>query len=327
MESLVAVTGADGFIGSHLVELLVQRGHRVRALAQYNSFGSWGWLDTLDPEVMAQVEVQLGDVRDPGSMRALVDGAQAVHHLAALIAIPYSYQAPRSYVETNVLGTMNVLEACRDAETPRIVHTSTSETYGTALTVPIAETHPLQTQSPYAASKAGGDKLAESYHLSFGLPVVTLRPFNTFGPRQSARAFIPTVISQIAAGATTVKVGSLEPTRDFTFVKDTAAAFYAAATTDGIEGGLFNAGVGGEVSMGELAETIAATMGRDVEFVSETQRRRPAGSEVLRLVCDSSKFQAATGWKPAHTLEDGLAETITWLTGNLDRYRPGVYAV
>ncbi|GAB3671969.1 NAD-dependent 4,6-dehydratase LegB [Actinocorallia lasiicapitis] len=327
METLVAVTGADGFIGSHLVERLVAEGHRVRALAQYNSFGSWGWLDTLPADVMASVEVQLGDVRDLGSMKALVDGAEAVYHLAALIAIPYSYQAPRSYVETNVIGTLNVLEACREAGTGRIVHTSTSETYGTALTVPIAETHPLQAQSPYAASKAGADKLAESYHLSFGLPVVTLRPFNTFGPRQSARAFIPTVISQIAAGETVIKVGSLDPTRDFTYVKDTAAAFHAAATTPGIEGGLFNAGVGGEISMGDLAKAIAATMGRDVEFFSETQRQRPANSEVMRLVCDSSKFQAATGWKPAHTLEEGLAETISWLTGNLDRYRPGVYAV
>lgn len=327
MEDFVAVTGADGFIGSHLVERLVAEGHRVRALAQYNSFGSWGWMDTLDPSVMAEVEVLLGDVRDLGSMRALVDGAQAVYHLAALIAIPYSYQAPRSYVETNVIGTMNVLEACREAGTPRIVHTSTSETYGTARTVPIAETHPLQAQSPYAASKAGADKLAESYFLSYALPVVTLRPFNTFGPRQSARAFIPTVISQIAAGETVIKVGSLEPTRDFTFVKDTAAAFHAAATTPGIEGGLFNAGVGGEISMGELATTIAATMGRDVEFRSETRRQRPAGSEVMRLVCDSTKFREATGWEPAHTLEEGLAETIAWLTGNLDRYRPGVYAV
>jgi NAD dependent epimerase/dehydratase len=327
MDNLVAVTGAEGFIGSHLVEHLVERGHRVRAMAQYNSFGSWGWLDTLPPEVMAQVDVVLGDVRDPASVHSLVLEAETVYHLAALIAIPYSYQAPHSYVETNVVGTLNVLEAVRTLGTPRMVHTSTSETYGTARTVPISETHPLQAQSPYAASKAGGDKLAESYHASFGVPVVTLRPFNTFGPRQSARAFIPTIISQVASGAEEVKVGSLDPTRDFTYVKDTAAAFHLAGTTAGIEGELFNAGVGGEISMGLLAETIAALMDRDVTFVPEEARHRPDKSEVMRLVCDSAKFRAATGWQPAHTLEDGLEETIAWLTGNLDRYRPGVYAV
>lgn len=325
---LIAVTGADGFIGSHLVELLVTRGHRVRALAQYNSFGSWGWLDTLAPDVLANVDVHLGDVRDAGSVNAFVAGAEVVYHLAALIAIPYSYQAPRSYVETNVIGTLNVLEAVRAHGVHRMVHTSTSETYGTARSVPISESHPLQAQSPYAASKAAADKLAESYHASFGTPVVTLRPFNTFGPRQSARAFIPTVISQLAAGASTIKVGSLTPTRDFTFVKDTAAAFVAAATTPGLEGRLFNAGVGGEASMGDLARTIAALMGRhDARFVTEAARQRPGGSEVMRLVCDSSRFRQATGWTPAYSLEEGLSETVHWLTGNLDRYRPGVYAV
>jgi len=327
MDNLVAVTGAEGFIGSHLVEHLVEQGHRVRAMAQYNSFGSWGWLDTLSPEVMSQVDVVLGDVRDPASVHGLVLEAETVYHLAALIAIPYSYQAPHSYVETNVVGTLNVLEAVRTLGTPRMVHTSTSETYGTARTVPISEAHPLQAQSPYAASKAGGDKLAESYYASFGVPVVTLRPFNTFGPRQSARAFIPTIISQVAAGVDEVKVGSLDPTRDFTYVKDTAAAFHLAGTTAGIEGELFNAGVGGEISMGLLAETIAALMDRDVTFVPEEARHRPDKSEVMRLVCDSAKFRAATGWEPAHTLENGLQETIAWLTGNLDRYRPGVYAV
>ncbi|MEO5874893.1 MAG: SDR family NAD(P)-dependent oxidoreductase [Streptosporangiaceae bacterium] len=324
---LVAVTGAEGFIGSHLVEHLVEQGYRVRAMAQYNSFGNWGWLDTLPAEVMANVEVVLGDVRDPGSVHALVLEAETVYHLAALIAIPYSYRAPHSYVETNVVGTLNVLEAVRSLGTPRMVHTSTSETYGTARTVPISESHPLQAQSPYAASKLGGDKLAESYHASFGVPVVTLRPFNTFGPRQSARAFIPTIISQVASGTAEVKVGSLDPTRDFTFVKDTAAAFHLAGTTEGIAGEVFNAGVGGEISMGVLAETIAGLMGRDVAFVPEQARHRPHKSEVMRLVCDSTRFREATGWLPAHTLEDGLQQTISWLTGNLDRYRPGVYAV
>ncbi len=328
MNERVAVTGADGFIGSHLVELLVTRGHRVRALAQYNSFGSWGWLDTLPPDVLAHVEVQLGDVRDAGSVNTLLAGTETVYHLAALIAIPYSYQAPRSYVETNVIGTLNVLEAVRTLGLRRMVHTSTSETYGTARSVPIAESHPLQAQSPYAASKAAADKLAESYHASFETPVVTLRPFNTFGPRQSARAFIPTVISQLAAGASAVKVGSLTPTRDFTFVRDTAAAFVAAATVPGLEGRLFNAGTGREVSMGDLARTIAALMDRDdVEFVTENVRQRPGRSEVMRLVCDSSQFRDATGWEPRHSLEEGLSETVQWLTGNLDRYRPGVYAV
>ncbi|HEY6796316.1 MAG TPA: SDR family NAD(P)-dependent oxidoreductase, partial [Kineosporiaceae bacterium] len=224
---LVAVTGADGFIGSHLVETLVERGFRVRAMALYNSFGSYGWLDTLPRDVMDNVEVVLGDVRDPGCVQPFVEGVSTVYHLAALIAIPYSYTAPRSYVETNVLGTMNVLDAVNRCGTPRMVHTSTSETYGTARTVPIAETHPLQAQSPYAASKLAADKLAESYHLSFATPVVTLRPFNTYGPRQSARAVIPTVISQIAAGQKVISIGSLAPTRDFNFVKDTAAAFLA----------------------------------------------------------------------------------------------------
>ena len=326
-QPLAAVTGAEGFIGSHLTEALVASGHRVRAMAQYNSFSSYGWLETLAPDVLDHVEIVLGDVRDPGSVRGLLDGADVAYHLAALIAIPYSYQAPHSYVETNVIGTLNVLEAVRKLDIPRMVHTSTSETYGTARTVPISEAHPLQAQSPYAASKAGGDKLAESYHASFEVPVVTLRPFNTFGPRQSARAFIPTIISQVASGADEVKVGSLDPTRDFTYVKDTAAAFHLAGTTAGIEGELFNAGVGGEISMGVLAETIAALMDRDVTFVPEQARQRPDKSEVMRLVCDSTKFRAATGWQPAHSLEDGLRETISWLTGNLDRYRPGVYAV
>ncbi|GAA2733085.1 GDP-mannose 4,6-dehydratase [Actinocorallia aurantiaca] len=325
---LVAVTGADGFIGSHLVELLVTRGHRVRALAQYNSFGSWGWLDTLPPDILAQVEVHLGDVRDAGSVNALVKGTGTVYHLAALIAIPYSYHAPRSYVETNVIGTMNVLEAVRAHDVHRMVHTSTSETYGTAQSVPINESHPLQAQSPYAASKAAADKLAESYYASFETPVVTLRPFNTFGPRQSARAFIPTVISQLAAGATTIKVGALTPTRDFTYVRDTAAAFVAAATVPGLEGRVFNAGTGHEVSMGDLARTIAVLMARpDVRFVTEDTRRRPDKSEVMRLVCDSSRLRTATGWAPRHSLQEGLAETAHWLTGNLERYRPGVYTV
>jgi NAD dependent epimerase/dehydratase len=335
MNGLVAVTGAEGFIGSHLVELLVERGHRVRAMAQYNSFGSWGWLDTLPAEIMAEVEVILGDVRDPLSVQNLIrcGGRQAevVYHLAALIAIPYSYRAPHSYVETNVQGTLNVLEAVRHLGTPRLVHTSTSETYGTARSVPISEAHPLQAQSPYAASKVGADKLAESYHASFELPVVTLRPFNTFGPRQSARAFIPTVVSQIAAGSQVVQVGALDPTRDFTYVKDTAAAFLAVGTAPAQEvvGQVFNAGTGQEISMGDVAREIAALMGRQVEFRSEAARHRPDASEVMRLVCDSEKLRKATGWQPLHDRAQGLAPTIEWFMdqANLARYKPGTYYI
>ena len=331
MQSVVAVTGAEGFIGSHLVEELVGRGFRVRAMVQYNSFASWGWLDTLPAEVMDQVDVQLGDVRDPGSVLQLVRGAEAVYHLAALIAIPYSYTAPRSYVDTNVIGTLHVLEAVRAEHTPRLVHTSTSETYGTAQSVPISETHPENTQSPYAASKLGGDKLVQSYHDSFGTPAVILRPFNTYGPRQSARAVIPTVIAQIAAGHPTVSLGALTPTRDFLYVKDTAAAFATAGTApaEAVVGELFNAGTGEEISVGDTATLIASLMGRDVTFTSETERLRPENSEVQRLLCDSTKLQKATDWRPGHSLREGLTHTIDWFTqpANLARYKPAIYNV
>jgi NDP-hexose 4,6-dehydratase len=325
----VAVTGADGFIGSHLVENLVARGHRVRAMAQYNSLGTWGWLDTLGPEVMANVEVVAGDVTDGDTVRELISGAGTVYHLAALIAIPYSYRAPRSYVNTNVIGTLNVLEAVREQGCDRLVHTSTSETYGTARTVPISETHPVQAQSPYAASKAGADKLVDSYHASFGTPAVTLRPFNTFGPRQSARAVIPTVVSQIAAGAEEIRLGALDPTRDFLFVHDTAEAFATVGTApaEQVVGESFNAGTGDEISVGELAEAICALMGRPVPVRQEDERLRPAKSEVMRLVCDSTKLRTATGWAPAHDLSSGLKLTIDWFVDpvNLAKYRPGTY--
>jgi NAD dependent epimerase/dehydratase len=325
------VTGADGFIGSHLVEHLVEGGHRVHAMAQYNSFGAWGWLDSLPADVLAEVEVTLGDVRDPASVLGLVKGAEVVYHLAALIAIPYSYSAPRAYVETNVLGTLNVLEAVRAEGTPRLVHTSTSETYGTARTVPITEEHPQQTQSPYAASKLGGDKLVESYYDSFDVQAVTLRPFNTFGPRQSARAVIPTVISQLAAGADRIQLGMLDPTRDFTFVKDTAAAFatVGSAPAEQVVGQLFNAGTGTEISIGDLVSTIAGLMGREVEVLADPARIRPEKSEVMRLVCGSDKLRAATGWAPQHDLESGLKQTIEWFCdpANLARYKPGIYNV
>jgi NDP-hexose 4,6-dehydratase len=331
MDKLVAVTGADGFIGSHLVEHLVERGHRVRALAQYNSFGTWGWLDSLDAGVLDQVDVVPGDVRDPACVLELVHDAEVVYHLAALIAIPYSYSAPRSYVETNVLGTLHVLEAVRACGTPRLVHTSTSETYGTARTVPIREDHPLQTQSPYAASKLGADKLVESYHASFEVPAVTLRPFNTFGPRQSARAVIPTVVSQIAAGAETIQLGMLDPTRDFTFVRDTASAFatLGEAPADGVVGELFNAGTGAEISIGDLAAEIARLMGREVAITADPARVRPEKSEVMRLVCDSTKLKRHTEWRPQYDLAAGLKLTIDWFCdpANLARYKTDLYNV
>lgn len=330
MTTTVAVTGADGFIGSHLVEHLVARGHRVRAMAQYNSLGTWGWLDSLNRDVLAEVDVVAGDVTDGDTVRDLISGAGTVYHLAALIAIPHSYRAPRSYVQTNVVGTLNVLEAVREQGCDRLVHTSTSETYGTARTVPIREDHPIQAQSPYAASKVGADKLVESYHASFGVPAVTLRPFNTFGPRQSARAVIPTVVSQLAAGADEIRLGALDPTRDFLFVHDTAAAFAAVGTApaERVLGAAFNAGTGEEISIGALAARICSLFGRDVPVRLEDERLRPAASEVMRLVCDSTKLRTATGWAPAHSLTDGLKLTVDWFQdpANLARYRPGSYA-
>ncbi|QLE70783.1 NAD-dependent epimerase/dehydratase family protein [Streptomyces rectiverticillatus] len=327
----VAVTGAEGFIGSHLVEALVAAGHRVRAMVQYNSFSSYGWLETLPGEVMDNVEVALGDVRDPGSVHGLVTGTEAVYHLAALIAIPYSYRAPHSYVETNVTGTLNVLEAVRHLGIPRLVHTSTSETYGTAQTVPISEDHPINTQSPYAASKAGGDRLADSYHASFDVPVVTLRPFNTFGPRQSMRAVIPTVIGQVAAGERTITLGDLRPTRDFSYVKDTVAAFLAVGTAPAADvvGRTFNSGTGEEISVGDLVSLIGKIMDTELEVRADQERIRPAASEVMRLVCDAGRLRAATGWAPAHTLEQGLAQTVAFFRDplNLGRYKAGIYNV
>lgn len=329
MSEFVAVTGAEGFIGSHLVERLVRHGQRVRAMVLYNSFDSRGWLDTLPADVLAEVEVLPGDVRDPASAHDLVRGARVVYHLAALIAIPYSYRAPRSYVETNTVGTLNVLEAVRAQDTTRLVHTSTSETYGTARTVAIDETHPLQAQSPYAASKVAADKLVESYHLSFGVQAVTLCPFNTFGPRQSARAVIPTVITQITAGTRSLALGALTPTRDFLFVEDTAAAFHILgdAPASAVVGERFNAGTGDEVSVGMLAADIARLMGAEVEIVEDVERLRPKDSEVMRLCCDATYLRERTGWAPRHTRDGGLERTIAWFSdpANLARYRPGDY--
>jgi NAD dependent epimerase/dehydratase len=328
---VVAVTGSEGFIGSHLVEALVRRGDRVRAMVLYNSFNSWGWLESMPADVLESVEVQLGDVRDIASVLELAKGADVIYHLAALIAIPYSYRSPRSYVDTNVSGTLNVMEAARQLGTPRLVHTSTSEVYGTARSVPITEDHPLQGQSPYSASKIGADKIAESYHLSFEVPVATLRPFNTYGPRQSSRAVIPTILSQLAAGQRQVHLGNVRPTRDFTFVVDTARAFMAVADApaEAVVGRTFNAGSGVEISIRELVELIGRAAGHEVEIVEETQRLRPTGSEVMRLVCDSSRLTAATGWKATVALAEGLATTAEWFDrpGNLALYKSGTYTI
>jgi NAD dependent epimerase/dehydratase len=316
MSDIVAVTGAEGFIGSHLTEALVRRGYRVRAMALYNMFSSRGWLDTLDPDIAAEVDVVFGDVRDQGSVLSFVEGASAVYHLAALGSVPYSYSAPRSFVDTNTIGTMHVLEAVRACRTPRMVHTSTSETYGTARTVPISEAHPLQAQSPYAASKVGADKLVESYCLSFGVPAVTLRPFNTFGPRQSTRAVIPQVITQLASGSRVLKLGALDPTRDFSYVTDTAEAFIAVGQAPGsaVLGEVFNCGPGTDVAIGRLAEEITELMGVQADIVEDAQRMRPKESEVMRLVCDATRLRERTGWAPRFTRATGLRETIDWFS-------------
>lgn len=326
----VAVTGSEGFIASHLVELLVGEGYSVRAMVQYNSFSSWGWLDTVDPQILGEVDIVLGDVRDARSVMDLTRDADVICHLAALIAVPYSYQAPDSYLATNAGGTLNVLEAARTHGTPRLIHTSTSEVYGTAITVPITESHPLQAQSPYAASKIAADKLVESYHLSFGLPATTIRPFNTYGPRQSARAVIPAAISQIAAGKREIALGALDPTRDFNFVVDTAEAFLALIEADDdVVGRTLNVGSGREISIGEVVRLIGTIMGREVVVTADSARIRPVDSEVQRLVCDSSALQSLTSWKPQHTLEEGLRITADWFCQphNLAAYKTDLYIV
>lgn len=325
----VLVTGADGFIGSHLVEALLDEGCRVKAFVYYNSFGSWGWLDTLPKSRLKNIEIFAGDIRDPNGVRTAMKGQDAVFHLAALIGIPFSYHSPDSYVDTNVKGTLNVLQAARDLGTERVVVTSTSEVYGTARTVPISEEHPLQGQSPYSASKIGADKIAESFHLSFELPVITARPFNTYGPRQSARAVIPTIITQLLAGEKRIKLGSLAPTRDLNFVADTCAGFIALAMCDAAVGRAVNIGSGREISVGDLTGLLVKVSGKKASVVREAARLRPADSEVERLLCDNTQIKKLTGWAPRYTLERGLAETVKWFRdpANLARYKWDIYNV
>ncbi|WP_137844341.1 GDP-mannose 4,6-dehydratase [Microbacterium sp. 2FI] len=329
----VLLTGADGFIGSHLAEQLVRDGHDVRALVLYNSFDSRGWLDGLEPEVAAQIEFLPGDVRDPALMMSAVSDRDAVLHLAALIAIPYSYAAPDLYVQTNIQGTLNLLNAARSAGVSRFIHTSTSEVYGTARYVPMDEDHPLQGQSPYSASKIGADQMVKAFHTSFDLPAVTIRPFNTFGPRQSARAVIPTIISQLAAGKREIQLGALTPTRDFTYVPDTVSGFTAALTSTAGVGEVVNLGVGFEVSIGQTFELIAQAMGIEATATEDPRRLRPANSEVERLFSDNSKAKKLFGWQPRYDGVDGFREglrvTAEWFTdpANLARYRTDAYVV
>jgi dTDP-glucose 4,6-dehydratase len=329
----VLVTGADGFIGSHLVETLVRRGVNVRAMVLYNSFDSWGWLDDSPREIRDAIEVVAGDIRDNGFVRSAVKGQDAVMHLAALIAIPYSYVAPQSYVEVNVTGTLNIVSAAKDFGTAKVMHTSTSECYGTAQFVPITEEHPLVGQSPYAASKIGADQIALSFYRSFGVPVTVCRPFNTYGPRQSARAVIPTVISQIASGKTEIELGALSPTRDFNFVQDTVDGMIAILNAPDTAGETINLGSGHEISIGDLVTLIASVMDRKVSVISKNERLRPEKSEVERLLADASKAQRIAGWSPAYAGRDGLRRglqaTAAWFSqpANLARYRVGRYTV
>lgn len=331
--SKILVTGADGFIGSHLTEELIRRGGDVRAFVMYNSFNSWGWLDALPRDVLDKIDVFAGDVRDPHGVEQAMQDCDMVLHLAALIAIPYSYHSPDTYVDTNVKGTLNILQAARKRGVQKVVHTSTSEVYGTARFVPINEDHPLQPQSPYSASKIGADQMALAFNYSFDLPVAVIRPFNTYGPRQSARAVIPTIITQIAAGAKTIKLGAIQPTRDFNYVLDTVRGFTAVAESDAAVGRIINIGSNHEISVGDLAHTIARLMGVSIEIQCEQQRLRPENSEVERLRADNTRARELLGWEPQYAgyegLCRGLQETIEWFTReeNLGRYKTGVYNI
>jgi NAD dependent epimerase/dehydratase len=331
MVSKILVTGADGFIGSHLTEELVRRGYDVRAFVLYNSFNSWGWLDESPADIKSSLDVFTGDIRDPYGVKAAMKGCGTVLHLAALIAIPYSYHSPDTYIDTNIKGTLNIVQAARELGVSKVVHTSTSEVYGTARFVPITEDHPLQGQSPYSASKIGADQIALSFNRSFGTPVTVIRPFNTYGPRQSARAVIPTIITQILAGARTIKLGSLHPTRDFNYIIDTVAGFIAALKSDSACGEVINIGSSFEISIGETAQEIADIMGASVEYTTDDVRIRPEKSEVERLWADNSKARRILGWKPGYGGREGfrrgLAETIEWFRQNHHKYKADRYNI
>jgi len=329
----ILVTGADGFIGSHLAEELVRRNCDVRAFVFYNSFNSWGWLDQAEPEIRRSLDIFAGDIRDPHGVREAMKGCDVVLHLAALIAIPYSYHSPDTYVDTNIKGTLNIVQAARELGVEKVVHTSTSEVYGTARFVPISEEHPLQGQSPYSASKIGADQIALSFYCSFGTPVAIVRPFNTYGPRQSARAVIPAIITQLAHGSRNIRLGSLHPTRDFNYVADTVRGFIAVAEAERAVGEVINIGSNFEVSIGETARLIAETMGVELEIETDATRLRPDKSEVERLWADNAKAREFLGWEPLYGgtegLRRGLAETVAWFLDprNLNTYKSGIYAL
>ncbi len=329
----VLVTGAGGFIGSHLAEALLREGYNVRAFVRYNSTNSWGWIDSFAPVVKESLEVFSGDIRDPHGVRQAMQGCDTVFHLAALISIPYSYHSPDTYVDTNVKGTLNIVQAARDLGISKVIHTSTSEVYGTARLVPITEEHPLQGQSPYSASKIGADYIAMSFYHAFGTPVCIVRPFNTYGPRQSARAVIPTIITQLATGNLSIHLGSIHPTRDFNYIEDTVHGFLAIAKTDKSLGQVINIGSNYEITIGDTARMIAEIMGVDIDIVIEDQRIRPDSSEVERLWADNSKVRELTGWKPEYGgingLKKGLEKTISWFTqpNHARLYKPGIYNI
>jgi dTDP-glucose 4,6-dehydratase len=323
----ILVTGADGFIGSHLTEELVKRGYFVRAFVFYNSFSTWGWIESLPSEILSKIEIFSGDIRDPNGVREAMKGIDIVYHLAALIAIPYSYHSPDMYVDTNIKGTLNVLQAAKDFKTSRIIITSTSEVYGTAQYVPIDENHPYQGQSPYSATKIGADRLAESFYRSFNMPITIVRPFNTYGPRQSARAVIPTIITQLLAGKEEIELGSLTPTRDFNFVKDTVNGFIEIAKSNNTIGEEINIATQREISIGQLAEELIRQINPNAKIICDEQRLRPEKSEVNRLLGSNEKIKRLTSWKPNYTFEQGLAETIEFFRHNLDQYKTDIYNI
>jgi len=321
------ITGSDGFIGSHLTEGLVQEGHKVRAFVMYNSFNTWGWLDSLPKEILSEIEIFQGDIRDPNGVKQAMKGMDEVFHLAALIAIPFSYHSPDTYVDTNIKGTLNVLQAAKELGTSRVLVTSTSEVYGTAKYVPIDENHPFQGQSPYSATKIGADRLAESFYRSFGTPVSIVRPFNTYGPRQSARAVIPTIITQLLTGKEEIKLGSLTPTRDFNYVKDTVQGFIEISKSDKTIGEEINIATQQEISIGQLAEELIRQINPRARIVCDKGRLRPENSEVSRLLGSNEKIKKLTDWRPRYSFSDGLAETIDFYRYNLDKYKSDIYNI